>query len=532
MNAIPVITRELREQARQPFTYWLRMCGVAALLVCGYFFTFDQRLTPNRGAALFGYMHMTLLGAVWILVPLGTADCLSRERREGTLGLLFLTPLTARDIVVAKGLTHGLRGLTLLLAALPVLTIPFLLGGVGWPQALASALANFSGLCWALAAALVASAFSKNGLRAMALAMLLAAAALFAHCFGTGLISGWSIPARFRPYSGHFDLEFNLLLGAVANGFHPRGDIIWSAGIPIVTASRLLAANAQAAGVALLALAAAVRFAAWRVRRSWQEEPPSVRAQQMDRVFLQPIIGVSLLRRWMRWKLERNPIGWLEQRRWSGRLVTWSWLAVITSVQTTASTNQSFHYTFQTWELVMAWLLVLSMAASAAGSFRRERETGVLELLLVSPLRTGQIIGGRLRGLWGQFLPSIALLLGAWLYLQTVLRPWNHGDAPIWYFAVSYFVLPVVGLYYSVSCRHFISAFLLTLGAVLALPAALMAAIRFVWWLWTGGQTAFELAGLGDAGLMATQLLLAGVFGVRLHRRLTSRSFPLDRGVA
>jgi len=34
---------------------------------------------------------------------------------------------------------------------------------------------------------------------------------------------------------------------------------------------------------------------------------------------------------WMLRKLERNPIGWLEQRTWTGRLVTWGWFAVIMS---------------------------------------------------------------------------------------------------------------------------------------------------------------------------------------------------------
>lgn len=525
MNVLPVITRELRAQARQPFTFWLRMLGVAALLVCGFLFASDTSFMPNRGGALFGYMHLTLFGAVWLLVPLGAADCLSRERREGTLGLLFLTPLTARDIVVAKGLTHGVRGLTLVLAVLPVLTIPFLLGGVSWQQALASAFVNFSGLCWALAAALIASAYSKNGLRAMALAVSLAALALCIQCYVAGLMAGWSVPGRLRGYPNSPDLQLNLLRGAVANGF------AWTRGAAAVVAPPLLAANVMSVFVALLALAVAVWFAARRVRRSWQDEPPSLRAQQMDRVFLQPIIGVPLLNRWMRWNLERNPIGWLEQRRWSGRLVTWSWLAVIVSVQTTASTSQSFAYTFQTWELVIAWLLALSMAASASGSFRRERETGVLELLLVSPLRTGQIIGGRLRGLWGQFLPSIVLLLGAWLYLQKNLRPWSDAPVPIGFFTTTYFVLPVIGLYYSVSCRHFITALLFTLATAIAAPVLVLAVMRSVWWLWASGYAAVEFIGPGDpGGVTVVQLLCAGMFGALLHRRLRTRSFPLERG--
>ncbi len=163
---LPVIERELRSAARQPFTYYLRVLGVAALLLEGLLFGLRQGFSSNLGGALFGSLHSALFLAIWILVPLLTADCLSRERREGTLGLLFLTPLHARGIVVAKGLAHGLRAVTLWVAVLPVLTIPFLLGGIGWSQALLSVFVNFSAICWALAAGLLASAWNRTWARA------------------------------------------------------------------------------------------------------------------------------------------------------------------------------------------------------------------------------------------------------------------------------------------------------------------------------------------------------------------------------
>ena len=64
----------------------------------------------------------------------------------------------------------------------------------------------------------------------------------------------------------------------------------------------------------------------------WQEEPPSRRQVWWQRTFCTPVLWVSLLRRWMRWKLEHNPIGGSDQRTWSGRLVTWGWFAVIISI--------------------------------------------------------------------------------------------------------------------------------------------------------------------------------------------------------
>src|SRR5208283_1006775 len=135
MTVLPVIARELRASARQPFTYYLRVLGVTALLMASVLFGLQVGFQPAFGRQLFAALHFALFGATWLLVPMLTADCISRERREGTLGLLFLTPLKGADIVVAKGLVHGLRAITLWFAVLPVLTVPFLMGGVSWTEA-------------------------------------------------------------------------------------------------------------------------------------------------------------------------------------------------------------------------------------------------------------------------------------------------------------------------------------------------------------------------------------------------------------
>ena len=102
------------------------------LLLGGWWFAASYELTPGQGGFLFSQMHLMMYCALWLLVPLGAADCLSRERREGTLGLLFLTPLRPPHIVIAKGLVHGLRAMTMVIAIVPLLAIPFLLGGVAW----------------------------------------------------------------------------------------------------------------------------------------------------------------------------------------------------------------------------------------------------------------------------------------------------------------------------------------------------------------------------------------------------------------
>src|SRR6266487_337978 len=103
MNLLPVIVRELRAQSRQPMTYWLRVIGIGAII--GVMALVDLRGAPSElGGHLFSALNATLFLSVWIFVPLLTADTISREKREGTLGLLFLTPLTPIGIVLGKAL--------------------------------------------------------------------------------------------------------------------------------------------------------------------------------------------------------------------------------------------------------------------------------------------------------------------------------------------------------------------------------------------------------------------------------------------
>src|ERR1051326_1271117 len=122
---LPVIVRELRIQARQPLTHWLRMVGVLSITAAigialwkmlhasAEAWTY-RGLRPaasvnhmqSFGITLFGKMNLFIFAAIWIFVPLATADAVSRERREGTLPLLYLTRLQSGGIVVGKAFVH------------------------------------------------------------------------------------------------------------------------------------------------------------------------------------------------------------------------------------------------------------------------------------------------------------------------------------------------------------------------------------------------------------------------------------------
>jgi hypothetical protein len=533
MNALPVVQRELRAQSRQVFTYWLRVIGAAAVVAMTVFFVANVGLRPDAGAELFSYLHGILHGSIWLLVPLLCADCLSRERREGTLGLLFLTPLKAHDIVLAKGVVHGLRAATLLLAAVPVAMLPALIGGVSWRQVTASVAINSTAVCLALAASLLASASSKSWMRSLLAAYMWSSVFAVGMCYALlkvmTLLLGRA--ALFNIWHG-----FQLALGInpeffLASYYYRSGAVFMKAATSNQLFHAVMAASLVVLVVAVIFFVVVLLIAAFAASRSWQDRPPHQVVTKLKEVFCTPMMMQHVLKRWMRHTIEHNPIGWLERRVWSGRLVIWGWFAVMISVYSMLLGNASYLYrALDTIHVLMGTLLTGSLALNSASSFRREREARVLELLLVSPIKEWQIIGGRLRGLWGQFLPSIVLLFTGWIYLATATTYGNNSFALILQLAIALTAIPVIGLYFSLVCRSLIAAVTWTFLVGLVLPmnslALVKLALALMYWHGSSHSLAPVLNTLLHPALI--QAVLGGVLVVRLHRRLVQRNFATE----
>src|SRR5712691_11249082 len=134
MSVLPIVRRELRVAARKRSTFWLRVAaaitavvlGSGCLLVGGW-----QGIgTAQMGRMLFYALTWTCLAAALSAGLFFTSDCLSEEKREGTLGFLFLTDMRGYDVVLGKLLATSLRCGFAFLAIYPVLAITQLMGGV------------------------------------------------------------------------------------------------------------------------------------------------------------------------------------------------------------------------------------------------------------------------------------------------------------------------------------------------------------------------------------------------------------------
>src|SRR6266567_575093 len=137
MTVLPVVARELRTAARKRSNFWLRVAAALAGMILGSGFMAFSTVrgvgAATLGGVLFGVLTWLALAAALSAGLFFTSDCLSEEKREGTLGFLFLTDLRGYDVAGGKLLASSLRGFFALLAVLPVLAVTLLLGTFGGP---------------------------------------------------------------------------------------------------------------------------------------------------------------------------------------------------------------------------------------------------------------------------------------------------------------------------------------------------------------------------------------------------------------
>ena len=87
MTFLPIVDRELRVTARKRSTFWLRPIAavVACVIAFGFFAWSETRLGISPGKALFATLTWLSLAATLSAGLFLTSDCLSEEKREGTL---------------------------------------------------------------------------------------------------------------------------------------------------------------------------------------------------------------------------------------------------------------------------------------------------------------------------------------------------------------------------------------------------------------------------------------------------------------
>lgn len=393
MMPLPIVGRELRVAARRPLTYFSRPLAVFGVVVILGFFSFGLRM-PIRGqeAGKNAFVCLVIAAALYSLIEAirTAADCLCREKREGTLGLLFLTDLNGFDVVAGKLAAAALNSLYGLLAMVPILTVTLSMGGLKWGDVAREAAALLNWIFYAYAVVMWSSARAKSSYHAVTSAM------------------GWIFAFAFVPLLMD---AFFLFLAQISSG---RMD-----GPVISTLSPLFSVGAGFPDLFPYAKAAFVfsllvthvfawlflLIAAARIRKQWELAPEPVREKSQPPrsfAFAKTAAAVCLWKRERR--RERNPIIWLSRRRMGS---AGGWLVVLGMIllgagiiKVTSGDGRGYHYVIL-WPVV--WIfpyLLYGVAVLNAGRlFVEVRENGAWEWLNCTSLSPKDVIAGQWRAL-------------------------------------------------------------------------------------------------------------------------------------
>ena len=405
MTFLPIVERELRLAARRPVTHWNRFFAALAAAAIWLILTMSlgrSRFPGQRAHVLFLAVGIVALGFCLLAGVFLTADCLSEEKREGTLGLLFLTDLKGYDIVLGKLAATSVPALYGLLGILPVLALPLLMGGVSLAQFERVVLALLVTLFLSLSSGLAVSAFSRETRQALAgtfLAILVFGALLPVMRWLLVVVSGtrgldwlfWSSPVY--AYQMAFDNYYHF--GGGASQY-------WASVLLLL----LLAAGT-------LIVACVFLPQTWREKsrrsstvaesRGWQQIRYGERSDSRRRELLAVNPFLSLA--------SRDRLPQVLALAVVGSLMP-VWMCFLAGCFIRSGKVQDISFTVVLLlgyglHQVLKWLI----AAEATKRFGDDRRSGALELLLVTPLSVEEILAGQRLALRKSHRHAIVLAL-------------------------------------------------------------------------------------------------------------------------
>src|SRR6266700_257894 len=403
MTVLPVVARELRIAARKRSNFWVRVAAALAAMILGSWFMAFSTVrgvgAATLGGVLFGVLTWLALAAALSAGLFFTSDCLSEEKREGTLGFLFLTDLRGYDVAGGKLLASSLRGFFALLAVLPVLAVTLLMGGVTGAQFWKTSLALVNALFFSLSAGLLVSALSRDAQKALGATLLM----LLLWTFGGPVTDAIVAGVKKRAFNPALSLSSPAYAVCTAGDW---GRSLYWRGLGM----------SHALGWVWFGLAS------FLVPRLWQERAKAKVGGRRSEVgcagttwgYCWKYGGAARRARLRRKLIDRHPVLWLACReRWQS-LGVWA-VAILAAGGFAVLVMKLPAEAWMVWSLAGGFLMLvlyLWAASQACRFFVEARRSGLTELLLASPVNEKQIVQGQWRALVRMFALPMLLLVG------------------------------------------------------------------------------------------------------------------------
>jgi len=444
MSFLPIVVRELRVASRRRVTYWVRSGAALALIVIGTWIFLGMRYdkAEERSQVLFGILTGTAVLYALISGIRDTADCVSWEKREGTLGLLFLTDLKGYDVILGKLVANSLNAFYSVAAVLPMLAVPLLMGGVTLGEFGRTALVALNTLFFSLTVGICVSSLSRSVQRAAGgtFMVILLISGLIPACGGLLTLADQT-----------FDPDPVFLLSSPGYTYYRAWDSPYK-----LYPERFWWSLALIHGLAWIFLI----IASFVAPRSWQDRPAGARKLRWRDRWKTWSHGNFAQRLAFRKRLlDVNAFFWLAARDRLKPFYVWTvltllacgWLWGLYKLQRDWFNPAVFMFTATVLNiLIKAWF-----AAESGRQLAEDRKRGALELLLSTPLTIRDILRGQLLALQRQFLGPIAavLFIGFLLMWKGRQETFESADFDGWYFlfwigGMVMFVADLVALYY------------------------------------------------------------------------------------
>lgn len=422
MNLLPVAHRELRLAARRDRTYYGRMLAAGAALAVFLLFRPWARLAGFSGGRETFVLLSTL--ANWWCLMAGvylTAEAISRERQDGTLGFLFLSHLTGWDVVLGKLAAYATQAFYGLLAAMPVLALSFLAGGVTAGEFWWALLALVNTLFFGASLGLVISAAGAEPRTTRNAAT------------GAVLLCWLGLPALANALPG-------LGAPAAAAAWLPRLSPLTALGLNPVGPGGVNTGAAAALVISHLEAWLFLAAAAWLTARVWRERPAGRARRRWWNWWRNFQLGGPRIRAARRQRLlERGAFYWLfARRRWKPvgplalvglglvalAIAWWDEGGAAPPLSVAVLLGFTLHVLLKFW-----------IAGEAASVLVQHRREGTFELLLSTPLTVRDILSGQFRALRRQFGPAVlvtALLTAGYPLMWSLLDPeWDRDTGEV-----------------------------------------------------------------------------------------------------
>ncbi|MAE63096.1 MAG: hypothetical protein CMJ18_02385 [Phycisphaeraceae bacterium] len=443
--SLPLLTKELTEQAARKRTYVVRVIYAVLLFAAGAGFLWQLLDTTRgnalqvlgRGAELFMAVVGLQFAGIYLFLPALVSGAITGEKERQSLTLLMVTDLRPWEIIIQKLVGRLLPMLTFLLLSLPLMAIAYAFGGVT-TSLLVSAVVLLGLTCLQVASfSLMLSSWCRSSVSAFMGTYILGTLAYFGPFFFFMILRefelfdllhsvGWQRSVRFIS----LEEAATILMSHVPPWvFVERA--VWTGALP--TASTSVGAVLPTAITSAVFLLLA-RYCL--VRRAFVPPRNSLLAlfKWLDGGFhkLNRVTGNIMLVKPGSALPGDRPIAWRELTKRSLGQVHYLFrilvvmeapALIVVALAIGASRRSSMEVLsvmmFLTWAAA-----ALLIAVQAANTFSGERRRQTLDVLLTAPMSGAEIVRQKMAAVWRLMI----VLMVPLLTIFVAEAWWEHGN--------------------------------------------------------------------------------------------------------